>query len=124
MKFILQVYRDYEILSGLSKSAQTNPNKFTSIEFIDKDSVFDLHIHDNRTKISSPLHADDKDNNKKPASVYINGCNGKFCLMDGLSYLKAMYPSCKALIEKTLEWDTDADGLIENSRAPDQTFDT
>lgn len=117
------MYRDYEILSGLSKSAQTNPNKFTSIEFIDKDSVFDLHIQDNRTKLSSPPLIDEKDH-KKPASVYINGSNGKFCLMDGLSYLKAMYPSCKVLIEKTLEWDTDGDGLIENSRSPDQTFDT
>lgn len=123
VKFILQVYRDYEILCGLSKSAQTNPNKFTSIEFIDKDSVFDLHIQDNRTKISSPPSTDDH-SNKKPASVYINGSNGKFFLMDGLSYLKAMYPSCVALIEKTADWDTDADGLIENSRAPDQTFDS
>lgn len=122
VKFVLQVYRDYEILSGLSKSAQSNPNKFTSIEFIDKDSVFDLHIHDNRMKVP-PTPTVDKDN-KKPASAYINGTNGKFCLMDGLSYLKAMYPSCKALIEKTLEWDKDGDGLIENSRSPDQTFDT
>ena len=44
--------------------------------------------------------------------------------MDGLTYLKAMYPACSALIEKTLEWDRDGDGLIENSRSPDQTFDT
>lgn len=122
VKFILQVYRDYEILSGLSKSTQTNPNKFTSIEFIDKDSVFDLRFQDNRRRLSS-LPTDEKDN-KKPASLYINGCNGKFYLMDGISYLKSMYESCKALIEKTLEWDKDGDGLIENSRSPDQTFDT
>lgn len=121
VKFVLQVYRDYEILSGLSKSAQANPNKFTSIEFIDKDSVFDLHIQDNRHKISSP---ENEKASKKPASLYINGSNGKFCLMDGLTYLKAMYPACKTLIEKTLEWDEDGDGLIENSRSPDQTFDT
>lgn len=121
LKFVLQVYRDYEILSGLSKSAQTNPNKFTSIEFIDKDSVFDLHIQDNRNKVSSP---DKEKTTKKPASLYINESNGKFCLMDGLTYLKAMYSSCQALIDKSLEWDKDGDGLIENSRAPDQTFDT
>lgn len=121
VKFVLQVYRDYEVLSTLSKSAQTNPSKFTSIEFIDKDSIFDLRIQDNRTKTNGTT--DEKDP-KKPASLYINGSNGKFCLMDGISYLKAMYPSCQALIEKTLEWDKDDDGLIENSRSPDQTFDT
>lgn len=122
VKFVLQVYRDYEILSGLSKSAQSNPNKFTSIEFIDKDSVFDLNVHiqDNRNKISSP----ENEKMKKSAALYINGSNGKFCLMDGVTYLKAMYPACSALMEKTLEWDKDGDGLIENSRSPDQTFDT
>lgn len=119
VKFVLQVYRDYEILNQLS--TQCHSNKFTSIEFIDKDSLFDVHIQDNRTKITST--PDDK-TNRKPASVYINETNGKFYSIDGTTYLKEMYSSCKALIEKTLEWDTDDDGLIENSRSPDQTFDT
>lgn len=44
--------------------------------------------------------------------------------MDATTYLKAMYPSCKLLIEKSLAWDTDGDGLIENNKSPDQTFDT
>ena len=35
-----------------------------------------------------------------------------------------MYPTCKTVIEKTLEFDKDGDGLIENSRSPDQTFDS
>lgn len=121
LKFVLQVYRDYDTLNGLAKSAQANSNKFSSIEFIDKDSLFELYIQDNRTKISSP---DDNKSTKKPASVYINETNGKFYLMDGLTYLKAMYSACRAVIEKAIEWDKDDDGLIENSRAPDQTFDT
>lgn len=61
---------------------------------------------------------------KKPASMYINESNGKFYLMDGLTYLKEMYPACKLVIEKSLAWDKDNDGLIENSRSPDQTFDS
>lgn len=56
--------------------------------------------------------------------MYINESNGKVYLMDALTYLKAMYPACKVVIEKSLKWDTDNDGLIENSKCPDQTFDT
>lgn len=44
--------------------------------------------------------------------------------MDATTYLKSMYPACKLLMEKALTWDTDNDGLIENSKSPDQTFDT
>lgn len=61
---------------------------------------------------------------KKPASMYINESNGKFYLMDALTYLKAMYPACKTVIEKAMTWDKDGDGLIENNRCPDQTFDS
>lgn len=56
--------------------------------------------------------------------MYINETNGKFYLMDGLTYLKEMYPACKLVIEKSLAWDKDNDGLIENSKSPDQTFDS
>lgn len=55
--------------------------------------------------------------------MYINETNGKVYLMDAVTYLKAMYPACKLIIEKSLEWDKDNDGLIENSNAPDQTYD-
>lgn len=120
VKFVLQVFRDYNTLTTLAQSTQENANKFSSIEFIDKDSIFELYIQDNRCKMSP----DEKLPSKKPASVYINETNGKFYLMDGLTYLKAMYPACKAVMDKALVWDKDDDGLIENSRSPDQTFDT
>lgn len=120
VKFVLQVFRDYNTLTTLAQSTQENANKFSSIEFIDKDSIFELYIQDNRCKLSP----DEKLSSKKPASVYINETNGKFYLMDGLTYLKAMYPACKAVMDKSLLWDKDDDGLIENSRSPDQTFDT
>lgn len=61
---------------------------------------------------------------KKPAGMYINETNGKCYLMDGMTYLKEMYPACKLVIEKSLEWDKDNDGIIENGRSPDQTFDS
>lgn len=50
-KFVLQVYRDYYVLNQLAQSAQEQSNKFSSIEFIDKDSLFELYI-DNRNKLS------------------------------------------------------------------------
>lgn len=40
------------------------------------------------------------------------------------SYLKDMYDVCKVVMEKSLKFDVDGDGLIENSGSPDQTFDT
>ena len=62
--------------------------------------------------------------NRKSASIYINDSNGKVYLMNSITYLKAMYPACKTIIEKTMEWDKDGDGLIENSKCPDQTYDS
>lgn len=40
------------------------------------------------------------------------------------AYLEDMYDVCKTIMEKTLKFDVDGDGLIENSGSPDQTFDT
>lgn len=39
-------------------------------------------------------------------------------------WLVEIYHESKKLIEKCLKWDTDDDGLIENSDSPDQTYDT
>lgn len=52
VKFILQVYRDYHLLNQLAQSASENANKFSSIEYIDKDSLFEMYIQDNRNKLS------------------------------------------------------------------------
>lgn len=56
--------------------------------------------------------------------MYINETNGKVYLMDAITYLKAMYPACKAIMERSMEYDQDNDGLIENSKMPDQTYDS
>uniref|UniRef100_A0A1B0CJL7 Glycosyl-hydrolase family 116 N-terminal domain-containing protein n=1 Tax=Lutzomyia longipalpis TaxID=7200 RepID=A0A1B0CJL7_LUTLO len=102
-KFVLQVYRDYYVLSQLAQANAENASKFSSIEFIDKESLFEMYAHDNRNRLSP----DDKAN-RKSASMYINETNGKVYLMDALVYLKAMYPACKAVMAKSLEWDHDA----------------
>lgn len=119
-KFILQVYRDYYNLNHYAQLNAENASKFSSIEFIDKESMYETYIQDNRNKVSS----EEKAQNRKSASMYINETNGKVYLMDAMTYLKSMYPSCKLVLEKTLEWDKDNDGLIENSKCPDQTYDT
>lgn len=56
--------------------------------------------------------------------MYINETNGKVYLMNAMQYLKDMYPICKTVLEKTIEFDKDGDGLIENGNWPDQTYDT
>lgn len=39
-------------------------------------------------------------------------------------YLEDMYEACHTVIAKSMIFDTDNDGLIENSGCPDQTYDT
>ncbi|KAH8352435.1 hypothetical protein KR084_004138, partial [Drosophila pseudotakahashii] len=119
-KFVLQVYRDYYVLNELAQAQADNASKFSSIEFIDKESLYELYSQDNKRKNS----ADEKQQNRKSASMYINETNGKVYLMDALGYLKAMYGSCKAIMERTIEYDKDNDGLIENTKMPDQTYDS
>lgn len=52
IKFVLQVYRDYYTLTHLAQSSAKNANKFSSIEFIDKDSLFEMYMQDNKNKLS------------------------------------------------------------------------
>jgi len=52
-KFILQVYRDYFTLNEFEQLNADNTSKFSSIEFIDKESLSDsLYILDNRNKMN------------------------------------------------------------------------
>ncbi|XP_049549134.1 non-lysosomal glucosylceramidase isoform X1 [Anopheles darlingi] len=127
IKFILQVYRDYYTLNHYAQLNAENASKFSSIEFIDKESMYDTYIQDNRHRVSTPPATNGTENkaaNRKSASMYINEANGKVYLMDAMTYLKAMYPACKLVLERSREWDKDDDGLIENSRSPDQTYDS
>lgn len=51
-KFILQVYRDYYTLNEFEQLSTDNASKFSSIEFIDKESVMgEMYIMDNRNRI-------------------------------------------------------------------------
>lgn len=50
-KFILQVYRDYFTLNEFEQSSAENASKFSSIEFIDKESLSEMYILDNRNKL-------------------------------------------------------------------------
>lgn len=116
-KFILQVYRDYHMLSEFEQMNSDNASKFSSIEFIDKESVFEYILDNPRNKSSN-------DESKKSASMYINKSNGRVYLMNSMQYLRDMYPVMKDVMEKTLTFDEDEDGLIENSNSADQTYDT
>ncbi|CRL08231.1 CLUMA_CG021033, isoform A [Clunio marinus] len=115
-KFILQVYRDFSIIRDFEQINSDNTSKFSSIEFIDKESLSDMIMGSGNQRIV--------DKSKKSASMYINETNGKVYLMSSIKYLKDMYPICKVVMEKTLKFDLDGDGLIENSSSPDQTYDT
>lgn len=51
-KFILQVFRDYYTLNEFEQNSADNASKFSSIEFIDKESLFgEMYILDNRNKM-------------------------------------------------------------------------
>lgn len=144
VKFVLQVYRDYYTLGQLAKEAARTAaeakrggakadSKFSSIEFIDKDSLFELYATpDNRDRRSPDADdaapatgaASPDGVGAKSARMYINETNGRVYLMDALVYLRAMWPACRTVMERSLAWDRDGDGLIENDGCPDQTFDT
>lgn len=51
-KFVLQVYRDYYVLNELAQAQSDNASKFSSIEFIDKDSLYEMYSLDNKRKNS------------------------------------------------------------------------
>ncbi|XP_021947733.1 non-lysosomal glucosylceramidase [Folsomia candida] len=40
------------------------------------------------------------------------------------TYLNDLLPICEKVMKKSLEWDQDGDGVIENSGSADQTYDT
>lgn len=44
--------------------------------------------------------------------------------MNRKQYLEDMYEACQTVMFKSMKFDTDHDGLIENSGSPDQTYDT
>lgn len=52
-KFVLQVYRDYYVLNELAQAQADNASKFSSIEFIDKESLYELYSQDNKRKNSA-----------------------------------------------------------------------
>jgi non-lysosomal glucosylceramidase len=52
-KFILQVYRDYHTLSEFEQMNADNASKFSSIEFIDKESMFEYILDNPRNKSSN-----------------------------------------------------------------------
>lgn len=51
VKFILQVYRDYHTLHEFEQMSADSASKFSSIEFIDKESLSDVYILDNRNRV-------------------------------------------------------------------------
>ncbi|XP_053150773.1 non-lysosomal glucosylceramidase [Hemicordylus capensis] len=46
-----------------------------------------------------------------------------YCLTEDSAYLGDMWPVCQAVMDSELKFDTDGDGLIENSGFADQTYD-
>lgn len=78
IKFVLQVYRDYHSLSTLARSNTENANKFSSIEFIDKDSLFEMYM-DNRNKLS-PDEKGKSNMNCGSKSTYLTNCGSIFRL--------------------------------------------
>lgn len=43
---------------------------------------------------------------------------------DSKRYLQDMFSACKTIMDHSATFDEDGDGLIENSGAPDQTYDS
>lgn len=61
-KFVLQVYRDYYVLNEMAQMQADSSSKFSSIEFIDKESLFELYAQDN--KYANSISNDEKQGTK------------------------------------------------------------
>ncbi|XP_063981220.1 non-lysosomal glucosylceramidase isoform X1 [Diachasmimorpha longicaudata] len=55
---------------------------------------------------------------------FVLSCYRDYCLFGDIQYLQDFWPSIKEILDRSLTWDIDNDGLIENSGFPDQTYDT
>lgn len=51
-KFILQAYRDYYVLNEFEQMNSDNASKFSSIEFIDKESMYEYILDNPRNKVN------------------------------------------------------------------------
>ncbi|XP_008548504.2 non-lysosomal glucosylceramidase [Microplitis demolitor] len=69
-----------------------------------------------------PIH--DICNWKDLNSKFILTCYRDYILMGDEKMLRDFWLSIKDVLEQSLAWDTDHDGLIENTGFPDQTYDT
>ncbi|XP_044735654.1 non-lysosomal glucosylceramidase isoform X2 [Chrysoperla carnea] len=103
-------------------------------------ALYDGHLVERKAKNSVPHDSGDPD--ECPFTL-INGypvhdvsewrdLNSKFVLtvfrdynikVGDKDYLKYMYDACRTVMERSIVWDTDGDGLIENNGTPDQTYD-
>ena len=50
IKFVLQVFRDYYTLNEFEQQSADNASKISSIDFIDKESLSEIALLNNRTR--------------------------------------------------------------------------
>ncbi|XP_046752311.1 non-lysosomal glucosylceramidase [Diprion similis] len=55
---------------------------------------------------------------------YVLSCYRDYKLSNDVEYLRDLWPVLKQVMDVSLTWDKDGDGLIENGGFPDQTYDT
>ncbi|XP_050524900.1 non-lysosomal glucosylceramidase isoform X2 [Daktulosphaira vitifoliae] len=55
---------------------------------------------------------------------FVLQCYRDYTLFKDKKYLYDMFPQIEHVMERSLLWDTDNDGMIENSGSADQTYDT
>lgn len=54
---------------------------------------------------------------------FVLQCFRDYSQNTNVMYIKDMWPKLNKLMEKAQTWDSDGDGMIENSGLPDQTYD-
>lgn len=54
---------------------------------------------------------------------FVLQCYRDYSLTKNIKYLGDMWPQLNSVMEYSLKWDSDNDGMIENGGFPDQTYD-
>ena len=110
-KFVLQTYRDYVHLARLEAEPALPCTPSGQPVLGDNSIVHTAPPSQHRAKSSDQNQALGSNSGPSPGASAAD------------EFLRSVYASVLVVMEHTLSFDTDGDGMIENEGCPDQTYD-
>jgi hypothetical protein len=117
-KFVLQIYRDFQYLCSIQSASSSNTRK--------KSRKVEVHFPSSCVHLSSgspPRSGREQQQQEHRIDDAISFFESIECSESAENFLLAVFPAIISAMERTAEYDTDGDGMIENEGYPDQTYD-